>query len=190
MLYTISSNPFGWFYPQRWGVPLPRCADQSAAGYWRGTASGFQSPLSAELSSLLHSLLRTPATLVSPDSQLHLFDSGIQYFGWNIVYLMFPIVRCLSWFYYSSLINYNQDYPHTYILIDFCKYNHIIGSFLSGELLAEWVYACWVMIDNIKFQSFGRLHQLILYGKYIKMTFGLLPYQQEVLLNLGFLPIW
>lgn len=43
------------------------------------------------------------------------------------------------------------------------------------------------MIDNIKL-FVRRLHQLILCGRYIIMTFGLQPYQQGVLLNVRFLP--
>lgn len=177
VLYTLSSNPFGRFYPQPWVLSSPTHVDQYYAEYLRGDFCWFP-----EFSLCPALSFPAPYAVNSTCFGLPRFSSLSLWLKYPILRMYnhllneFPIVRCLGWFYCYSHINYNHDYPHAYILTDSCKYSHIIGPFLAGKLLAEWLYACLIMKDNAKLSS-RRLHQLALYVKYIKMTFGSYPCQ-------------
>lgn len=70
----VPYNPFEWLFPQSWAVSSHRCTAWHSVDCSRKTLC--RSPeFSLQLSPLWYSVLRTPAVLVSTDSQLCLFNS-------------------------------------------------------------------------------------------------------------------
>lgn len=66
----------------------PQVLISTVLNIWGGTSADFQSSLSAQLPPFLHPMLWTLAALVSPGSQVYLFDSSSQYYRCTIIYLM------------------------------------------------------------------------------------------------------
>lgn len=70
MLSTVTSNPFGWFFPWPWVVSLHECADKYSAKLFGRILCRSQSFVPVLLSPLWYTVLRTLTALLSLHSQL------------------------------------------------------------------------------------------------------------------------